>query len=170
MIQMSVPSEAKLWARFSVTSNQSITSGTSVAAGNKLAFQRCEKSDGWPAVTLPISDIVIPVTGLWLILPWDMDWQDSVSGLGVGSRRLFRRISDQAASSRAHVIGPPTLDSASDIQTVQTGGEIRPFTAGSTVQFHAVQNSGSTLTCAMAALTFYLLAAMSSNPYADTDN
>lgn len=169
-ISISGGGSSPLWARFSTTTTQTITTGTSVAAGNKLAFQRIEKSDSWPTVTVPISDITIPATGLWLIMPWDLDWQDQVSGLGVGSRRMFRRITNQAASSRAHVIGPPTLDSAADIQTVQTGGEVRPFTAGSTIQFHAVQNSGASLEVAMAALSLVLLAPMSSNPYLDTEN
>lgn len=170
MPSLSGGGSSPLWARFSTTTTQTITTGTSVAAGNKLAFQRVEKSDGWPAVTVPISDITIPATGLWLVIPWDLDWQDQVSGLGVGSRRMFRRISDVPASTRAHTIVPPTLDSAADIQTVQSGGEIRPFTAGSTIQFHAVQNSGASLSVGMAALSLVLLAPMGSNPYLDTEN
>lgn len=169
MIQYSSPANAAMWARFSATSTQNITSAATPQAGNKLAFQRVEKSDNWPAVTLPATDITIPVTGLWLIVTHDLDWGDSSTGAGLGFRAITKRINDVVNSSRRGASASPTL-SASATPTVTDYSEIRPLTAGATIQFYGSQNSGSTLAAAMNNLGLYLLTPMATNPYLDTDN
>lgn len=168
MIQMFVPGKTEYWARFASTGTQAVTSGNLNSSG-KMSFGAVQKSDNWPAVTLPVTDIVIPVTGVWLIIPHDLDWGDSSTGAGAGSRRLGMRINDNVSSIRQGAISAPTL-SASAIQTVQGWGTIRPLTANATIQIYGIQTSGSTLNAALNDLGLYLLAPLANNPLADTDS
>lgn len=163
MIQMFVPGKTEYWARFRATSTTAVSSGSQT----KLAFQAYNASDNWPTQALPVTSITIPVTGVWLIIPHDLDWADASNG--AGSRRLGMRINDNISTIKQGSIVAPTLAAAA-IQTVQGWGAMRPLTANSTIEFYGFQSSGGSLNAAINDVGLYLLAPLASNPLLDTDN
>lgn len=162
MIGMNVPGGGTKYWLYLKGSAQTITSGSSQ---KYTGFAVSAKSDSWGTVS-STSDIVIPVTGLWLITCFDADWQDG--GSGAGRRTLAMRIDDAAASVRAGVNGPPTL-AADSTPTAQSFPRMRPMSAGATIQIYLRQQSGSDKSVSVQDLGLYLLDTMTSNPLVPAD-
>lgn len=159
MIQMSSARGQLPWLRLSQNTAQSIANNTL----QKVSWDTVSASGGgWAAPTAPVTDIVLPYSGIVLIVVHDLDWQDS--GNGVGYRLMLFRKNDASVSSRSPGIVAP-VPAAAASQTVQSASKVMSFVAGDTLQLYLRQTSGGTLAGAAVADMFLQYIALGSYPF-----
>lgn len=107
-----------------------------------LSFDTVSDSYNWPAPTVPLTQIVLPYTGVVMIVAHDVDYQDSAVAANTGARRVSIERNGDANTRRAFA---QQVGVGGGNNTAHGGVAVESFTANDTLKLYAYQNSGGTL-------------------------
>jgi hypothetical protein len=137
------------WLRLTMNQAQSVPSGPHTT----LVWDTVSgKSDDWPDVAAPVTDIVIPSSGLWEVWLRDVDFGDR--GPELGSRAVYLRRNLDPYTTRALDIRTDT--GVTGRPTVVTAPFVMAFHAGDTLELRVSHTAGVTLQVGAVEVWLYL--------------
>lgn len=133
--------------RLLMTATQAILTGTNT----KMTFDTIQYQEGFSLVA-PVTDIVVPANGFYVIHEHDCDWADQAITIATGRRALGRQLNSDATKTRMGSLITARGGSALN-QTVQSVSEGIYLTTSDILNILVRHEAGSTLNVAINSVT-----------------